>query len=127
MGNTNTPFGMYRIEVNDEPVMLEGEAVSSYRITYENSPISIVVLVDKGKKCKNYIVVSDGLSIMYKCDGKYFGICPIDVKYEKDGCITNDKNIYKANYFHQKILSIGPQEEMGATSLIASYFPYLVK
>ena len=64
---------------------------------------------------------------MYTCNGKYFGINPINPKYGKDGYVTNDKNIDKANYFHQKILSIGPQEEMTATSLIASYFPYLVK
>jgi hypothetical protein len=126
-GNTNTLFGKYIVEVNNKPVIIDGEEVTSYKISYEKSPISIIVLVDKEKKCKNYIVVSESLSLMYTCNGKYFGVNRIDDKYKKDGYVTDDKNLDKTNYFHQKLLAQGQQEELSATTLIASYFPELIK
>jgi len=126
-GNTNTPFGKYKIELNSEPVMLEGEAVTSYRITYEKSPVSVVVLVDKEKKCKNYIVISESLSIMYTCNGQFFGVNIIDPKYNKEGYMTDNKRLDRANFYHQKLIVLGKQEEVDATALIASYYPFLPK
>ena len=126
-GNSNTSFGMYRIEVMEEPVMLEGKEVTGYRVTYDRSPVSIIILIDKEEKCKNYIVVSEGLSIMYTCNGQYFGVNKIDGKYKKEGYVTESKNLNLANYFQQKIIVQGKQEEIFATSLIASYYPMLLK
>ena len=126
-GNTNTPFGKYKIELNSEPEMLEGEAVTSYRITYEKSPFSVIVLVDKEEKCKNYIVISEGLSIMYTCNGKFFGVNIIDQKYNKEGYMTDNKKLDRANFFRQKLIILGKQEEVDATALIASYYPFLPK
>jgi hypothetical protein len=127
VNDSNTPFGKYKVEVNNEPVMLEGEEVTSYKISYEKSPISIIVLVDKEKKCKNYIVVSELLSVMYTCNGKYFGVNWIDEKYKKEGYVTDDKNLDRCTYFHQKVLAQGEQDELFAANLIASYFPELIK
>jgi len=126
-GSSNSPFGKYTIEVQNEPVKIDGEQVTSYKITYENSPISVVVLVDKEENCKNYIVVSEGLSVMYTCNGVYFGVNRIDKKYSKDGFVTNDKNLNLTNYYHQKILVRGMQEEINATALVASFYPELLK
>jgi hypothetical protein len=126
-GNTNTPFGKYTIEVSSEPVMLEGEAVTCYRIKYEKSPLTVTVLVDKEKNCKNYIVSSEGLSIMYTCNGAFFGVNLIDPKYNKEGYLTDVKNLDKDNFFHQKLIATGKQEEVAATRLIASYYPFLLK
>ena len=103
-GDTNTPFGKYSVELVKEPLMVDGEQVTRYMITYEKSPLSVIVVVDKEAKCKNYIVVSDGLSVMYKCNGQYFGINRIDEKYKKDGFVTDDKNLDNTKYFYQKII-----------------------
>jgi hypothetical protein len=124
-GDTHSLFGNYLVELLKEPVKLEGEFVNKYRISFEKSPVIVFVTVDEEEKCKNYIVVSDGLSVMYKCNGKYFGIGPIDEKYKKEGFVTDLKNLDKSNYYHQKVLILGQQEEVDATSLIASYFPSL--
>lgn len=126
-GDTHTPFGRYTIKLQKDPLMLEGVQVKQYRITYENSPISVLVVVDKEDNCKNYIVVSDGLSVMYKCNGQYFGINRIDEKYNKEGYVTDDKNLDKTNYFHQKVISLGQLEEVDATTYIAAYYPTLIK
>ncbi|MCK7534552.1 MAG: hypothetical protein MZV63_27855 [Marinilabiliales bacterium] len=71
-GESNTSFGSYTIEVCDQPMMLAGEELKCYLISYENSPVTVKVFVDKDKNCKNYVVVSDDLSVMYTCNGKLF-------------------------------------------------------
>jgi hypothetical protein len=126
-GDTHTPFGKYTIMLQKDALMLEGEMVKQYRITYENSPISVLVIVDKEEKCKNYIVVSDGLSVMYKCNGQYFGINRIDEKYKKEGYVTDDRNLNRTNYMYQKVISLGQLEEVDATAYIAAYYPALIK
>ena len=126
-GDTYTPFGKYTIELLSDRLVVDGEVATSYQIAYENSPLSVTVVVDKDKKCKNYIVVSEKLSVMYKCNGEYFGINKIEEKYKKDGYVTDARNLDNFNYFHQKYIVPGQQEEVSATILIASYFPYLLK
>lgn len=51
-GATGTAFGNYIIKVGDQPVMLEGEKVTCYQITYDSSPVSVEILVDKEVNCK---------------------------------------------------------------------------
>ncbi len=124
-GSTSTPFGNYVIKVCDEPVILAGENVTSYLITYENSPVSLEILVDKEKNCKNYIVISEGLSIMYSCNGEYFGVKKIDEKYSEEGIVTDETNLDRINYFHQKVIAQGRMDEIPATTMIACYYPLL--
>jgi len=126
-GDTYTPFGKYTIELLNELLIVDGEQATSYRIAYENSPLSVTVVVDKDKKCKNYIVVSEKVSVMYKCNGEYFGINKIEEKYIKDGFITDTRNLDNFNFFHQKYIVAGQQEEVNATMLIAAFYPYLLK
>ncbi len=124
-GATSTPFGNYTIKVCDEPVILSGEKITSYLITYENSPISLEILVDKEKNCKNYVVISEGLSVMYSCNGSYFGVNKINEKYNKEGYSTDETNLDRLNYFHQKIIAQGRMDEVPATTMIACYYPLL--
>ena len=124
-GATSTPFGNYTIRAADEPVILEGLKVTCYQITYDKSPVIVEILVDEEVNCKNYIVTSDGLSVMYSCNGSYFGVNLIDKKYNKEGYVTDETYLDHLNYFHQKILALGKQEEIPAASLIACYYPLL--
>ena len=126
-GESNTPLGKYKIELKDTPFILAGEELKCYVITYENSPLQVNVYVDKDKKCKNYLVVSDDLSVMYTCNGEYFGVNKLDKKYGKAGLVTKDDDIDRFSFFHQKLLVQGPTGELDATRLIASYYPELLK
>jgi len=126
-GMTNTPFGNYTIEAKDEPVMLAGEKVKSYRISYDKSPLKVIVYVDREKNCKNYVVVSESLSVMYTCNGAYFGVNRLDEKYGKEGLSTIESEVNRMNYLHQKIIARGYQDELDATKLIAAFYPDLVK
>lgn len=126
-GNSNTPLGMYTIELADKPVMLGGEEMKCYFITYEKSPLQVKVLVDKEKNCKNYIVISDELSVMYTCNGVFFGVNRLDGKYSASGLTTSDEKLDRYDYFHQKVIAHGTTEDFDATMLIASFFPALIK
>lgn len=126
-GESNTSFGKYTIEVCDQPQSLNGEEMKCYLITYENSPVTMKVFVDKEKKCKNYVVVTDGLSVTYTCNGQFFGVNKVDPKFKEAGIITADELLDRGAYFHQKVIAQGVTEDFDATRLIASYYPALIK
>ncbi len=126
-GNSNTPLGMYTIELSDKPVMLAGEEMKCYLITYEKSPLQVKVLVDKERRCKNFVVISDDLSVMYTCNGKFFGVNRLDSKYKASGLTTCDEKLDRSDYFHQRVIAHGKTDDSNATMLIASYFPELIK
>jgi hypothetical protein len=126
-GESNTSFGAYKIEVSDKPVVVAGEELKCYLISYENSPLQVKVLVDNEKNCRNYVVVSDDLSVMYTCTGEYLGVSKLSKKYRNAGLSTSDVKLDRSDYFHQKVLTQGPTAETDALGLVASFFPELIK
>ena len=113
-GNTHSDLGMYKIELSENT---NSEELTTYVISYENSPLEVMVIVDKDKKCENYVVSTDDISVKYVCDGKYFGISK-----------TNNHQIAnRAEYFHQKVLTQGTGTGLENVQLIAVYFPMLIK
>lgn len=126
-GKTHTTLGDYKIELADKPVVINGEELKAYVISYQNSPLEVKVAIRKDKKCKNYIVLSDKLSVQYVCNGSYFGVQRLDKSFEKDGLTTSDQALNRSEYFHQKLIAPGVQTEVENTQLIAAYFPMLIK
>ncbi len=126
-GKTNTALGDYKIETADEPVTINGEQFKAFVISYQNSPMEVKVIIKPGKKCKNYIVLSEKLSIQYVCNDSFFGVEKLDKSLEKDGYKTMDASLNRSEYFHQKVISPGKQGEVENTQLIAAYFPMLLK
>lgn len=127
-GKTYTSFGDYTIQVADEPVILNNETFKAYVISYQNSPmeVKVVVMPDKQRKCKKYVVVSDQLSVQYVCTENYFGVEKIDRDLEKAGLFTSDSALNREAYFHQKLLTPGQNPEIDNTRLIAAFFPQLL-
>jgi hypothetical protein len=126
-GKTHSALGDYKIELADNPVTINGEQLKAYVISYQNSPMEVRVVIKKDKKCKNYIVLSDKLSVQYVCNGEYFGVQKLGKTFAADGFTTSDEAMNRTEYFHQKLLVPGKQGEIEATQLIAAYFPMLVK
>jgi hypothetical protein len=126
-GKTHTALGDYRIENADKPVTINGEELKAFIISYQNSPLEVTVVIKKGKKCKNYIVLSDKLSVQYVCNENYFGVEKLDKSLEKDGYTTSDASLNRSEYFHQKVLAPGQRGEVENAQLIAAYFPMLMK
>jgi hypothetical protein len=125
-GKTYTALGDYKIELADNPVIINGEKLKTYIITYQNSPMEVKVVIRKDKNCKNFIVLSDKLSVQYVCNGNFFGVQKLDKSYAKDGYTTSETALNRAEYFHQKLLVPGRQPEVDNAQLIAAYFPMLL-
>jgi hypothetical protein len=125
-GETFSALGSYKIEKTDNPVPMKGTDCQAYTISYENTPMEVTVIVCKDNKCKKYVVLSDKLDVQYVCNKVYFGIERLDKSFAKEGHKTNDENLNRVEYFHQKVLGPGQQQELEATKLIAAYFPFLL-
>jgi hypothetical protein len=89
--------------------------------------MEVKVVIKKDKKCKNFIVLSDKLSVMYVCNGDYFGVQKMDKTLQLAGLTTSDEALNRTEYYHQKLIVQGKQGDVEATQLIAAYFPMLVK
>jgi hypothetical protein len=126
-GKTHSALGDYKIEIAENPVTINGEELKAFVISYQNSPLEVTVVVRKGKKCKNYIVLSDKLSVQYVCNANYFGVEKLDKALVADGYTTSDESLNRSEYFHQKVLAPGQRSEIENTQLIAAYFPMLIK
>ena len=128
-GKTYSALGDYTIELADNHVPLKGIDSKAYKISYENSSmdVTLVVFKDSASKCKKYVVLSDQLSIQYVCNDQYFGVEKLDKSLQSEGLSTSDAGLNRAEYFHQKVIGIGHQEEREATRLVAAYFPFLLK
>jgi hypothetical protein len=126
-GKTFTPVGDYKIETADKPFVLDGRELKTFIISYENSPMKVTVAIDKTKKCANYLVMSDKLSVQYVCNSSFFGVEKVDRQYNKQGIITADTDLNREEYFHQRVLCDGNNSSLENTKLIAAFFPSLVK
>ena len=125
-GKTNTALGDYKIETADETFTISGEVFKAFVISYQNSPLELKVIIKPGKQCRNYIVLSDKLSVQYVCNESYFGVQKLDKSLEKEGFKTMDASMNRSEYFHQKVISPGKMTEVENAKLIASYFPMLI-
>jgi len=125
-GKTNSALGDYRIERSDKPVVINGEELNAFIISYQNSPMEVTIVIRKGKDCKNYIVLSDKLSVQYVCNENYFGVERLDKSLHVEGFKTTDASLNRSEYFHQKKLASGKRDELENTQLIAAYFPMLI-
>jgi hypothetical protein len=126
-GHSNTVFGDYKIVALDDHLMFMNKELDKYQITYENTDLSVVVVVDKQKNCKKYYVLSEQFPVQYECNGTYFGIKKLDKSLEECGYVTIMENINKAEFFHQRVLTTGTTATADHLNLIASYFPGLFK
>ena len=126
-GKTHTSLGDYKIEKADNPVTINGEQLKAYVISYQNSPMEVKVVIQKEKRCKNYVVLSNKLCIKYVCNGDYFGVQKLDKSLAIEGLATSDAALNRTEYYHQKLIAAGRQDEVEATQLIAAFFPMLIK
>jgi hypothetical protein len=126
-GKTNTSLGNYKIEIADDPLMINGKEFKTMVISYQNSPLEVKVAVVNDSNEKKYIVLSDRLSVQYVCKANYFGVERLDKSFGKAGYVTSDDSLNRSEYFHQKVLTSGEGCELDNTRLIAAYFPMLIK
>jgi hypothetical protein len=125
-GETFTTFGKYKVELADDQITLKGQDCKTYVITYENSPMEVKLAVSKERNCRKYVVLSDRLSVQYVCNKNYFGVEMLDKAFKKDVKMTSMAEMDRSEYFHQKIISPGSNDEIESIGLVATYFPRLL-
>jgi hypothetical protein len=125
-GKTYSPFGDYKIHVDNRSVWINGKEHKPFVITYENSKIEVRVAVDMDREGKKYYVLSDNLCVQYVSNRHYFGVEKLDKEIEKDGFKTSDAALNRVEYFHQKAITTGYSWRRDNTKLIAAYFPMLL-
>jgi hypothetical protein len=125
-GKTYSPLGNYKIEIDDNYMMINGKQHKPFVITYDNSNLEVRVAVDMDKGKKTYYVISENLSVQYVANRKYFGIEKLSPELEKEGFKTSDAALNRVEYFHQKAITTGYSWRRDNTKLIAAYFPMLL-
>jgi len=126
-GKTHSALGTYKIETLDNPVTVNGKELKAFTICYENTGMKATVAINKTFKCKKYYVLTSMLSIQYVCNGYYFGVERLDKNLEKDGFKTTNDDLDNFQYYHQKVLSCGDNDDLENTKLIAAYYPFLLR
>lgn len=124
-GNSNSVFGDYKIVKLDEHLMFLNKELDKYQISYENTDLSVIVVVDKQKKCQKYYVLSEQFPVQYEYNGTYFGIKKLDKSLEASGYSTVMENINRTEFYHQRVLCTGITGTVDHLNLIASYYPGL--
>jgi hypothetical protein len=125
-GSSNSAFGNYKIEKMDDHKMLQNKELDQYMITYENSDLKVMVVLDKQKSCKKYYVLNDQVSVQYECNGIYLGIKKLDKELVNEGMATTMESLNRGAFYHQKVIAGGTTNTVDHLTLIASYYPELV-
>ncbi|MBN1388637.1 MAG: hypothetical protein JW965_09340 [Bacteroidales bacterium] len=127
-GKTYCCLGNYVVDNAIDPVYVDGKALKTFIVSYENSDLTVRVAIDKSdRKCTRFVVLSDELEILYQCNGKYFGVKRLDREYLNDGMSTSDLSLDRSEYFHQKVITQTKMSDIEYVKLISVYFPKLVK
>lgn len=124
-GKTFTALGNFKIETADVPLIFHGVELKTYVITYENSSLNVTIAIEEDSNCRKYLTISDKLSVQYVCNGSYFGIERLPENYAKYGLKTDDPDLNRTAYFHQKIIVPGKNDPVFCMKLIAAYYPEL--
>lgn len=127
-GKTYCCLGNYVVDNAIDPIYVDGKALKTFIVSYENSDLNVMIGIDKSdRKCTRFIVLSDELEIQYQCNGKYFGVKRLDREYLNDGLSTSDLSLDRSAYFHQKVITQRKKSDIEYVKLISVYFPKLVK
>ncbi len=126
-GSSNSAFGEYKIEKMEDHMIFKGIELDKYLITYENTDLKVVVVLDKQLKCKKYYVLTDQAPVQYECNGLFFGIKKLDNDLQSVGYTTCLDNLNREVYYHQKVIGSGTTETVDQLQLIAAFYPEFFK
>jgi hypothetical protein len=125
-GNSHTILGDYKIaELESETV--RKETIRKFEVTYSNSERPIVIYLHESPKCREYVVRSHAMEIMYVCRKSHFGARKVLAKYAQYPEQTNDMFLSNQSLEYQTKISEGDLSIDKALGLIACYYPELLQ
>jgi hypothetical protein len=126
-GDSFTKLGKYKIEIAENPLILNGQELKTYLVTYQNAGFTIQVSVEKSDNETLFLTISDALSVQYVSHRNFFGVEKIDRNYVASDLKTSDNNLNRSEYFHQKVITSWEVTELERIKLIAAYYPALLE
>jgi hypothetical protein len=117
-GKSNTILGDYLLT----PI---GENL--YQLSYSNGEASFTIEVCKDKKACCYLLRSDEVEVMYLCNELGFGMRRMPDKYKKIETSEYRQLINSETFGQQSLLTTTRKNESEALSLIACFFPLVIK
>jgi hypothetical protein len=126
-GQSLTEFGQYTISFSPEAMKIGDEVLDTYKLVYSELDSPILIGVKKTKKCKNFIVRTEGFEIEYICDKHVFGVKKMNEKYREVNLSMVNERLDNFQYFTQRVITQYPKSEEELLGLIACYFPLLTK
>jgi len=125
-GNSHTLFGSFEIK-ELAPVEINGDLKRTFELSYEKAQKTVMIYLDEKKSCRDYIVRSKNLEVRYVCNKSSFGVDYLSLKQMKYDPDLNEKFLSQEQFANQKQISEGKLPVESALSLIASYYPDLLK
>lgn len=125
-GQTFSSLGEFEITKAENPIRVDGKDLETYMIRYQNSDKIVYVGVNGKFSSRDYLVVSPDLTAQYTKEGRFFGVKKLDEKYARE-FNTNTANMDRTEYFHQRVITQDSRKDEDFISLIAVYYPKLVK
>lgn len=104
-GISHTDFSKYSITEINNPMKVNGEALKTYELTYENTTQTFTIGVLKSKKCKSFIVRSESFEIAYLCNKGVFGVKKLTSKQRNLSASITKKYLDQNQYQMQKIIT----------------------
>ncbi|MBL7972614.1 MAG: hypothetical protein JNL03_13935 [Prolixibacteraceae bacterium] len=126
-GQSLTDLGQYVISTSDEVLELAGEKVKTYELNYSNGDSPVLIGVKKTKKCMNFIVHTDNFEVEYICNKHVFGVKRIGKEYQTVASDVINEMMNNEQFYKQRVITQNPKTEEELLSLIACYFPSLIK
>lgn len=125
-GESNSEFGAYKIEVLKDQMFYMDKLLDKYQITYANSDLKVIVVVDKQNQGEKYYVLNERFPVQYESNGTLFGIRKLDKAFSSRGYATSLDNINRSEYYHQRVLTNEANDTQTHLNLIAAYYPGLL-
>lgn len=126
-GNSMTEFGQYTISPAPEAIKIGNEALNTYELVYSDMDSPVLIGVKETKKCKNFIVRTEGFEIEYICNKHVFGVKKVNEAYRTVSLEKVNAMLDNSVYYTQRVISQNPKNEEELLGLIACYFPLLLK
>ena len=126
IGDSHTQFGNYEVK-ELLPTEKNGEQIRTFEITYENANHSVMVYLEPKKNCRDYVVRSKNLEVKYTCNKGAFGVDYLSPKQQQYDANLNSKFLSAEEFSKQRQIGEGRLDVDTALSLIAGYYPDLLK
>ncbi|MFB6340280.1 hypothetical protein ACE1ET_01085 [Saccharicrinis sp. FJH62] len=121
--DSHTDLGRYWLKRAVNLIEVEGESLPTYVVHYDNLDKPVYIGVLEEKRCKTYIVRTDGFEVAYTCKNGVLGIKYLPKRLATYTQQYSIEHVNRENYLKQKVITSKPCSEKEQLCLIATFLP----